>query len=118
MTVLSLDQDLQSNWRPSERQIAQAKAYFAEHPERTTGYTLHLLMHKNQGWWTRTVEVEHLEGQGVFTTRREALETLETLVADRAVDFPFPITGGYTRHYRLGEEWAVFEDVLSTANQD
>lgn len=113
--------DLRARWRPSDRQVEMATQWLRDHPEREGGaYTIHLLVNKHEHCWTTDVKVEHLEGQGVFKSRNEASEMLEALVKDRGIALGVPITGGWTRHsIHDGEpHWAVWEDTLSTANQE
>lgn len=100
--------DLRARWRPSDDQIAAARALMVDFPEGVI--TIHLLADKRRGVWDSAVEVIHLEG--VFVTRGPALAVLVERAREFHAETGRTVTGGYTWHHG-NDDWAVFEDVVA-----
>lgn len=108
MTVSPGEADLRARWRPSDEQIAAARAVMGDFPEGVI--TIHLLADKRRGFWDEGVEVLPLEG--VFVTRGPALEALVEAARTFHAETGRIVTGGYTWHHGT-DDWAVFEDVMA-----
>lgn len=128
--MYDLDTDLSTRWTPSEEQDLAAIKALSSSLTLDHVFTLHMLVHKNYGWWAPGVKVVPLTDT-VYTTREDALKALEVAAAAaREISPATTFTMGFTRHRRPGHEqpqaagrtwrtgWAVFEDILATNSGD
>lgn len=106
-----LNTDLQTRWVPSPTQVAKADEALTALPVLKNVYTLHLLVNKQPHFWTEDIVVEYLPG--VFWTRNDALEVLDTLAKAYHDTTGLPVVGGWTVHH-ADSNWAVFDDILAT----
>ena len=108
MNPTELANDLRDRMRPSVATAARARQELAAHPDVRAVYSAIVFPDKEYGWWTAEQTV--LDDEAIFTDRNAALgHACELLGTDR------PGTIGYVVH-RRGEQWAVFEDILTAAD--
>jgi hypothetical protein len=101
--------DIHERWRPSQQQIDDAATIF-EHDKNTEYiYTIHVLLHKEPGWWTEQVEVKTIDGL-TYNDRNVAIR--DAMFARALLQIVLGeddwASAGWTVHYRDGT-WATFE---------